>query len=139
MFDLHHDANGRNRSCYNTENFLFQEPILSPAEPSSADSSFGQNFSSSPLGPLNLMTSPFSLTSPSSSSTSSSSYTPSSMTSSVHNGLLPDFDIDLPEMLEDVDFSGFAINDQDLTSIRAIVEQTFNDGRDVLDIISTVY
>ena len=42
-------------------------------------------------------------------------------------------------MLEDVDLSGFAINDQDLTSIRAIVEQTFNDGRDVLDIISAVY
>jgi hypothetical protein len=34
------------------------------------------------------------------------------MTSSVHNGLLPDFDIDLPEMLDDVDLTGFAINDQ---------------------------
>jgi hypothetical protein len=28
---------------------------------------------------------------------------------------------------------------QEMTSLRAIVEQTFNDGRDVFDIISAVY
>jgi len=42
----------------------------------------------------------------------------------------------LPEMIDDVDF---AINEQEMTSLRAIVEQTFNDGRDVLDVISAVY
>ena len=53
-------------------------------------------------------------------------------------------DIDLDEfpdniMDTDMDISGsFNFNDQDFTSIRSIVEQTFKDGRDVLDIISAV-
>lgn len=38
----------------------------------------------------------------------------------------------------DLDLVGFNLNDQDFTSIKTIVEQTFRDGRDVLDIISTV-
>ena len=45
-----------------------------------------------------------------------------------------DFDIDLDE-IDDLDIS---LNDQEFTSIRSIVEQTFKDGRDVLDIISAV-
>ena len=105
---------------------------MSPCDPSSADSSFAQNFATSPICPLNLMSSsPLSMTSPLS---SSSSMTSSSLNS--NNSLLSDFDIDLPEMIDDVDF---AINEQEMTSLRAIVEQTFNDGRDVLDIISAVY
>ncbi len=52
-------------------------------------------------------------------------------------------DIDLDEfpdnIMDDIDMSaGFNLNDQDFTSIKSIVEQTFKDGRDVLDIISAV-
>ena len=51
-------------------------------------------------------------------------------------------DIDLDEfpdnIMDDMDISVFNLNDQDFTSIKSIVEQTFKDGRDVLDIISTV-
>lgn len=46
-----------------------------------------------------------------------------------------DFDIDLDDI--DVD-AVHSLNDQEFTSIRSIVEQTFKDGRDVLDIISAV-
>ena len=46
-----------------------------------------------------------------------------------------DFDIDL----DDIDIDAVhSLNDQEFTSIRSIVEQTFKDGRDVLDIISAV-
>ena len=45
-----------------------------------------------------------------------------------------DFDIDL----DDIDDLDISLNDQEFTSIRSIVEQTFKDGRDVLDIISAV-
>lgn len=103
------------------------EPVHSPVEPSSPDSSFSTSFPSCPMNP----------TSPP--STASAPYTPSSVGSWSSNALLPDFDIDLPDMCDDSDPCGFSINDQDLTSIRAILEQTFKDGRDVLDIISTVY
>lgn len=80
---------------------------------------------------------PFNLTPPS--FTDSAPYTPMSERSGSSAGMLPDFDIDLPDMLDDIDPSGFSINDQDLTSIRAILEQTFKDGRDVFGIFSTVY
>ncbi len=41
-------------------------------------------------------------------------------------------------MEEDVDLPGFQLNEQDLNSIKSIVEQTFRDGRDMLDIIEAV-
>jgi isocitrate dehydrogenase kinase/phosphatase len=55
--------------------------------------------------------------------------------------ILSDIDLDeFPDtIMDDMDFnSGFNLNDQDFTSIKSIVEQTFKDGRDVLDIISAV-
>ena len=55
----------------------------------------------------------------------------------------PDFDLDemIPvNFLDDMDLcGGFNINDQDFTSMKSIVEQTFKDGRDVMDIISAVW
>ena len=39
---------------------------------------------------------------------------------------------------EEMDLSSFQLNDQDFHSIKSIVEQTFKDGRDMLDIISAV-
>ena len=55
-------------------------------------------------------------------------------------GVLSDIDLDdIPDnIIDDMDISGFNLNDQDFTSIKSIVEQTFKDGRDVLDIISAV-
>ena len=61
-----------------------------------------------------------------------------------HQGISshPDFDLDemIPvNFLDDMDLcGGFNINDQDFTSMKSIVEQTFKDGRDVMDIISAV-
>lgn len=55
--------------------------------------------------------------------------------------ILSDIDLDeFPDnIVDDMDIcSGFNLNDQDFTSIKSIVEQTFKDGRDVLDIISAV-
>ena len=52
-----------------------------------------------------------------------------------------DFDLDeIPvNFLDDMDIcAGFNLNDQDFTTMKSIVEQTFKDGRDVLDIISAV-
>ena len=57
------------------------------------------------------------------------------------SAILSDIDLDeFPDtIMDDMDFnSGFNLNDQDFTSIKSIVEQTFKDGRDVLDIISAV-
>ena len=56
------------------------------------------------------------------------------------SGILSDIDLDeFPDnIMDDMDISGFNLNDQDFTSIKSIVEQTFKDGRDVLDIISAV-
>ena len=56
---------------------------------------------------------------------------------------LNDIDLDeFPDNIMDTDMDcisgSFNFNDQDFTSIRSIVEQTFKDGRDVLDIISAV-
>jgi hypothetical protein len=45
---------------------------------------------------------------------------------------------DYDAMEEDVDLTGFHLNEQDFHSIRSIVEQTFRDGRDMLDIIEAV-
>ena len=52
-----------------------------------------------------------------------------------------DFDLDeIPvNFLDDMDIcAGFNLNDQDFSTMKSIVEQTFKDGRDVLDIISAV-
>ena len=64
-------------------------------------------------------------------------------TNSLNQGSHPDFDLDemIPvNFLDDMDLcGGFNINDQDFTSMKSIVEQTFKDGRDVMDIISAVW
>jgi len=99
------------------------EPVNSPLEPSSPESSISNSFPNYAA----------SLTSPHSRSA------PSSVGSWSSNALLPDFDIDLPDMCDDSDPCGFSINDQELTSIKGILEQTFKNGRDVFDVISTVY
>ena len=41
-------------------------------------------------------------------------------------------------MEEDIDLTGVHLNEQDFHSIKSIVEQTFRDGRDMLDIIEAV-
>jgi len=51
--------------------------------------------------------------------------------------VLPDFDLDFAEMMDE-DLVGFSINEQDFVHMQSMVEQTFKDGRDVFDIISSV-
>jgi len=98
------------------------EPIHSPVEPSSPEGSIC-HYATSLISPQ---------------STASASG-PSSVGSWSLNSLLPDCDIDLPDLCDDSDPSGLSINDQDLMSIKEILDQTFKNGRDVFDLISTVY
>ena len=91
-------------------------------------------------------TSSLMMPSPSAMSTSSSiSSSPCNSRGTVqsnhhHHPQNPDFDLDeIPvNFLDDMDLCGFNLNDQDFSSMKSIVEQTFKDGRDVLDIISAV-
>ena len=46
--------------------------------------------------------------------------------------------VDYEAMEEDIDLTGVHLNEQDFHSIKSIVEQTFRDGRDMLDIIGAV-
>ena len=46
--------------------------------------------------------------------------------------------VDYEAMEEDIDLTGVHLNEQDFHSIKSIVEQTFRDGRDMLDIIEAV-
>jgi DNA-directed RNA polymerase subunit RPC12/RpoP len=97
-----------------------QEPMFTTTSPTS----------------MSMMASPMSI-----SSSSMSSPPASNSGSLLTSQLLPDLDLDeFPDNIlwDDMDLSGFTLNDQDFCSIRSIVEQTFKDGRDVLDIISAV-
>jgi hypothetical protein len=136
-----HSANSRLLNCSRLLQKLNKSPSQSPPQPQSNDTQqlcVKIEPPDEPVFPETSSTSyPYHLTSPP--LPESAPYTPQSDRSGSSVGTLPDFDIDLPDMLDDIDPSGFSIDDQDLTSIRAILEQTFKDGTDVFGIFSTVY
>ena len=74
----------------------------------------------------------------------SSNYNTNRLVQTTNHHQMPNLlnDLDLDEfptnMIDDMDISGFNLNEQDFSSIKSIVEQTFKDGRDVLDFISAV-
>ena len=134
--DLHHPLS--RPSVINMANSrLLTSHVITSSEASSATNSYLTDHSST--------TSSLIIPSPSAMSTSSSiSSSPCNSRGTVqnnhHNPQQTDFDLDeIPvNFLDDMDLCGFNLNDQDFSSMKSIVEQTFKDGRDVLDIISAV-